>query len=120
MNEHFNRVKNRYRYKKINLKTQKLIGFHFTPTDLGYSTNQLSNSIRCVLVRYDYKPYWFFKIIWSLIIWYKRPKLKTIKKYPIISIASKFMFIVIIPAIIGLIIGILLLIYRDNIISFFN
>jgi hypothetical protein len=82
----------KYRYKLINTKLNKVSEIIFE-----------SNPINCAVARrsineksfnfhpLDYKPFWFFKILWSLQTWYKRPKKKKIKDIVINSTISKLL-----------------------------
>jgi hypothetical protein len=103
MNEHKNGITKQYRYKKFNEKTQKYIGKHFFPQPFGFCYHQSTNGVKYVFVKHDYRPYWFFKILWSLYNWYKRPKLKAIKIHPIVSKLIEYWVLLIITIIAGII-----------------
>ena len=82
----------KYRYKLINTKLNKVSEIIFESDPINCETARRSiNEQNFNFHSLDYKPFWFFKILWSLQTWYKRPKKKKIKDIIINSTTSKWL-----------------------------
>lgn len=120
MKHHRNQVTGYYRYKTYNEKNEKFVKIEHFAADLSFCSKIIINGIPFIRIKYDYKPYLFFKYLWSFINWYKRPMLKNIRTYPIISIVLKFIFKFMYAIIVSLIGGILLIMYSNEIKNLLN
>lgn len=68
-----NGINKKYRYKLIETKTNQISEIVFEPTPVSHNTNRSVNGKHFHFIPHDYKPFWFFNIIWNIINWYKRP-----------------------------------------------
>jgi hypothetical protein len=115
MNEHYNKRLKKWRYKKIKINNQKLIGTVMYGSNMQYYQEIYENSTKFAYIRYDYKFHKFLNIWWNFIDWYKRPRSKDIPAKPILSIMFKFISKFIIQFIIAFIITVFLFVYGDDI-----
>ena len=86
-----NYFNNTFRYKKVDENTNDYIGIEHSKRIIKHTETTSVNGKRFHYVPYDYQPRWFFKIIWNLQTWYKRPKKKNIKDIIINSTTSKWL-----------------------------
>lgn len=86
INKHHNTFKNTFRYKKYHKNVFKEV-IHRS-VNLGTAFNSGSTDIQNI--RYDYSFYRLRVILWSVMIWYKRPKPKDAKHNKITSTISNF------------------------------
>jgi len=86
-----NGFNNTFRYRKVDENTNDYIGVISSNRIIKHTENTSINGKRVHHLPYDYDPRWFYKIIWNLQTWYKRPKKKNIKDIIINSTTSKWL-----------------------------
>jgi hypothetical protein len=119
-----NYFNNTFRYKKVDENTNDYIGIVYSNRIIKHTETTSVNGKRFHYMPYDYNPRWFFKIIWSLQTWYKRPKKKNINDIIIKSTTSKLLgkilFGLFITVIGGLILLIIWALFETELIEYFR
>jgi hypothetical protein len=85
---------NTFRYKKVDNNTNDYAGIIKSKRIIKYTETETINGKSFHYITYDYKPRWFFKILWNLKAWCKRPKLKTIIENKINQTISKEIWLI--------------------------
>lgn len=119
-----NYFNNTFRYKKVDEITNDYIGTIYSNKIIKHTETTSVNGKRFHYIPYDYYPRWFFKIIWNLQTWYKRPKKKNINDIIIKSTTSKLLgkilFGLFITVIGGLILLIIWALFETELIEYFR
>jgi hypothetical protein len=89
-----NGFENTFRYKKVDNNTNDYVGIINSKRIIKYTETENTNGKSFHYVPYDYHPRLFFKILWNLKAWYKRPKLKTIIENKINQTISKEIWLI--------------------------
>ena len=65
MNKHYNKHTKKYRYKYYNSKTKEFNGIKYHTVKMGKEWSGYDkNRIHCDYIKFDYKPYFIYKLIW--------------------------------------------------------
>ena len=116
-----NGFKNTFRYRKVDNNTNDYVGIINSKRIIKYTETENTNGKSFHYVPYDYHPRWFFKIIWSIQSWYKRPRKKpnkTISKTKTISKRLSNSVGIVLLAVIGTILSaIIWLEYKEHLLK---